>query len=71
MLLFQAFICLLFDNMNCKQNKHQSQHLNYGLNDCKTYHISNDLALVNMADIFGCFWTNLVNVGQQSHLVDT
>ena len=37
----------------------------------QTYHVLNDAALVNLGDIFGCFWTNLVYVGQQSHLVNT
>lgn len=36
-----------------------------------TDRVLDDAAAVNLAEIFGCIWTNLVNVRQQSHLVDS
>lgn len=36
-----------------------------------TYRNLNVCTPVNMSDVFGCFHAHLVNVGQETHLMDT
>lgn len=42
-----------------------------GFGSVQTDRLLEDVAVVNLGDIFGCFGTDLVNVRQQSHLMDS